>query len=495
MALAACLLIATAHSWSRFFLIDDAFISFRYARHLVEGAGLVFNPGDRVEGYTNFLWTLLAAGALRAGWDPGTALPILSILASAVAIGVVYRWGRDLGLTAWAALIPPAMLAVNRSWAAWATGGLETRLFTLLVLVTGWRIHRERDGAGSRLPLSAIAAGLACLTRPEGWLVAAVGAASIAGRGVADGRWRRPAIWCASAGLIAGPHLVWRVLYYGDWVPNSFHAKVPGPRLASGAIYLALFGLYHLAAPIAAAGLTSVLRRWTPGGGAWRRFLLFTLPFTLGYLLYTMIVGGDHFEFRFMDPVLPLIYLMIVILIGSRFHAEPRAAPVAAILLIAGAAVPALTGFRDVDRTVTLGGVPRSVSIVSIETEVAYLRHWTRIGQWLGARAGDGESIAVAPAGAIPWYSGLRTLDMLGINDRAIAQMPVEDGLNIGHERMAGIELVRSRGITYLIGSPDIRHARSTGYAPDLVEVWFGDFYWYFRVLRDDAVIRPGSYR
>src|SRR5688572_25266220 len=52
-----------AHAWAYRFLTDDAFISFRYARNLARGAGLVFNPGEApVEGYTNFLWVLLLAG-------------------------------------------------------------------------------------------------------------------------------------------------------------------------------------------------------------------------------------------------------------------------------------------------------------------------------------------------------------------------------------------------------------------------------------------------
>src|SRR5690606_38133881 len=50
-------------------LSDDAFISFRYAQNLVEGHGLVYNPGERVEGYTNFLWTVLAAGVIAFGGD------------------------------------------------------------------------------------------------------------------------------------------------------------------------------------------------------------------------------------------------------------------------------------------------------------------------------------------------------------------------------------------------------------------------------------------
>jgi len=48
---------------------DDAFISYRYAKHLVEGQGLVFNPGERVEGITNPLFTLLLAGMMAAGWN------------------------------------------------------------------------------------------------------------------------------------------------------------------------------------------------------------------------------------------------------------------------------------------------------------------------------------------------------------------------------------------------------------------------------------------
>ena len=49
---------------------DDAFISFRYAENLVRGLGLVYNAGERVEGYSNFLWTLGTALGMRLGVDP-----------------------------------------------------------------------------------------------------------------------------------------------------------------------------------------------------------------------------------------------------------------------------------------------------------------------------------------------------------------------------------------------------------------------------------------
>ena len=49
------------------FVIDDAFISFRYAQNLNDGHGLVFNPGERVEGYSNLLWVLLTAFGMKLG--------------------------------------------------------------------------------------------------------------------------------------------------------------------------------------------------------------------------------------------------------------------------------------------------------------------------------------------------------------------------------------------------------------------------------------------
>src|SRR5438105_15822381 len=61
-------------------LDDDSFISFRYARNLLRGDGLVYNPGERVEGYTNFLWVVLSAGAMGLGVAPELAAQVLGIL-------------------------------------------------------------------------------------------------------------------------------------------------------------------------------------------------------------------------------------------------------------------------------------------------------------------------------------------------------------------------------------------------------------------------------
>src|SRR5437660_5760906 len=67
--------------------VDDSYISYRYARNLIHGLGLVYNAGERIEGYTNLLWTLLVAAGLELGIEP-TALA--KLLGGASALGVLW---------------------------------------------------------------------------------------------------------------------------------------------------------------------------------------------------------------------------------------------------------------------------------------------------------------------------------------------------------------------------------------------------------------------
>src|SRR5690606_24833666 len=66
------------------FTIDDSYISFRYARNLARGLGLVYNPGEAIEGYTNFLWAVVLAGGIRMGLDPHL---VAKVLGAAAALG------------------------------------------------------------------------------------------------------------------------------------------------------------------------------------------------------------------------------------------------------------------------------------------------------------------------------------------------------------------------------------------------------------------------
>src|SRR5438046_1501989 len=69
---------ALAHIVYLHVMYDDAFITYRYAENLARGLGLVYNPGERVEGYSNFLWTLMMAVVVKLGGRPEDWGPALS---------------------------------------------------------------------------------------------------------------------------------------------------------------------------------------------------------------------------------------------------------------------------------------------------------------------------------------------------------------------------------------------------------------------------------
>ncbi len=143
VALALPWLLLALHAWLwQGFFVDDPYISFRYARNLVQGEGLVFNPGDRVEGISNIGWTLLAAGfEWLSPTSPGatrspaeTPLVLVSFACAAILLWRIRVAGpaRDTD-TAWLA---PAILAAAPLLALWSWSALEPVPFALALWLT-----------------------------------------------------------------------------------------------------------------------------------------------------------------------------------------------------------------------------------------------------------------------------------------------------------------------------------------------------------------------
>ena len=126
--------------WRTWFTQDDAFISFRYVRNFVGGEGLVFNPGERVEGYTNFFWILLLSIFVKLGFDIIIVSKVLGILCGAGIIVLLYLLScKYIKEKYWyLRLIAPAFLVSNSAFAYWSVSGLETSFFALMVLLSFW---------------------------------------------------------------------------------------------------------------------------------------------------------------------------------------------------------------------------------------------------------------------------------------------------------------------------------------------------------------------
>jgi arabinofuranosyltransferase len=194
--------------------IDDAYITFRYARNLADGLGLTYNPGEWVLGTTAPLWAVVLAAGHRLG---ATDLPTLAMAVSAVCDGLsaamLVVLARRLGCTGWGAALVGLAWALNPMSIAFAVGGMETSLFVLLMLTT--------LVLAGRWPIAAAAAaGASTTVRPEGALLAG---AIVAWLWLSRCRaWRRAAIGAAVPMALGG---VLMTVLYGSPLPNTVAAK------------------------------------------------------------------------------------------------------------------------------------------------------------------------------------------------------------------------------------------------------------------------------
>jgi len=173
---AATIVLGVMRAFSAAWLSDDSFISFRYAQQLVHGNGLVYNAGERVEAYTNLLWTLLLAAAMRIGIRPEISAHVLGLGFWLALIGLLalasYR--RDLSFAPLAA----ALVLLMEDYQTWATGGLETSMFAFLS-VAGLLLASASPARPSRMLLAGLLLLAAPGTRPDGVIFAAVAGAGV----------------------------------------------------------------------------------------------------------------------------------------------------------------------------------------------------------------------------------------------------------------------------------------------------------------------------
>ena len=310
-------------SW---FLCDDAFISFRYVRNLLEGHGLVFNPGERVEGYSNFLWVLeLAAIWGLFGLRPEHVAPWLSVACTVGTLAALWWWIACLpalphrGLVGWMAL---GLLCSSATFAVWTSGGgLETRQFTFFIVVAVVCLSLYRDRRWGLLA-SSLSLAAAAYTRPEGPLIAAVCFGWFAiERMVKDRRLRldgREVLYLVApfATLVAA-HFLFRYAYYGEWLPNTYYAKYVRPWYEMGVRYLwaaALATGLYLLIPLAFLALRERWRKCRDGTYALVLLLVGV------HMAYVARIGGDYFEWRplaFYWPLLALPAAVSIMHLGS----------------------------------------------------------------------------------------------------------------------------------------------------------------------------------
>lgn len=404
---------------------DDAFISYRYSRNLADGHGLVFNPGERVEGYSNFLYVLLIApGFLIVEPDSIYAYALaLNIGFGVLAVAAFWYYCRLL----WprGALLAAAALAISPALTAWAASGMETPLVLVIQIVIWGTATRVADGRAVRdLAALCVAIVLSVLARADGFVMPAIAVAYLVHKGK-----HSEAAWAGSVLLVtAVAYFLWRYSYYGYLLPNTYYAKVDGPLLSRMASAWSLTqrmffarGMFVPFIPLALLLLGTVLayaQRWLGDPLKARHGIPSELFFSVCWLAYWFYVGGDIYLDRFLVILLPLGIVALLRIASADVPQVTRRATVAAGAMLLCAIVAPLAGVEYIQWHLTGSGTDG----------------WMLIGKHLRQRH-PGSVIAVDAAGKIPYYSNLKTIDIFGLNDVHIAHLPVTGAFRLGHSK------------------------------------------------------------
>jgi hypothetical protein len=424
-------LLATCVLWPHAllfdFLTDDGYISFRYAKNLAEHGQLVFNLGERVEGYTNFLWTVLLAAGMKVGASPIASSRFFGVMFAIGSLAVVVRMSLRLDgerPSPWH-LVAPLGLAMASSFACWTTGGLETQMFTFLSLLAWDRLQGEVEaGKDGKACSSALWFALAAMTRPEGLLF--FGLAGLFRIGMYIKRERRllprrpELLWLGLFVLVFGPYQLWRWRYYGWPFPNTFYVKSSSSAFDLGAYYLRRFaedsGVFFLL-PLALVG-------W-PAWRDRRRQALYVLAALVGavFAAYVLEVGGDFMGlYRFVLPVVPLGALCVQESLRT-LQARLRPFVPAPVLALAGLAL--VVGFGLVEHRVSRRAADGTPATDNGIDSPGYLKQYVDdrvwVGVWMRHFAKKDDLMTVGGAGVIPYYSGIRGFDCYGLVDETIA--------------------------------------------------------------------------
>ena len=403
-------------SYAYKYTLDDAFITLRYSRNLVDYCAPVYNLGSFDEGYTSFFHVLFNAIPFVFHFDEIVWLKITGVFFSLCYYSLTGLWvfialkpyslslrlcGTGFGLLCYSSL---------SSFTYHALSGLETPIFIsvfILLQIITFIIVRDQKSSTLLLAVYALCSLLLGLIRPEGNLLAVIMIVMI--------WWLchsvRTRLFYLTLALYFLPgitYFLWRWNYFGLPFPLPFYIKVADTEWAGTHQVLNYF-VYMLGAlgVYSIIGIHCIKKSLIPSIAGGVSLCLF-------YLYPEHIMGQ---QFRFLYPTLPLLLVLssmgLVCLIMSVFQRDVLCSfcnitiKIIFIFLLVGFSIVMLSR-KTYDELTTF----------KVMADGLYNAH-IRLGKSLAEF--DGKTVVVSDAGAIPYYSNLATIDSYGLNSKTIA--------------------------------------------------------------------------
>jgi hypothetical protein len=456
-------------------IVDDAGITFAYARNIATGAGPVLQAGaEPVEGFSNPAWLgLLVLGRLAGLFDRGTwfgmpdyvAFP--KLLALVLVAGVfACCYGVAVAMTrrpALVTIVAGLVTAAVPSFVIWTMSGLENALLALAAAGTAAVLVRAVVAGRLLEPATAVWCGLlaalAALTRPDGLVYA--GAFPLAVLLLLRRADLVRAVRAAVLSLLvfavpAGAYLAWRIAVFGQYLPNTAIAKSQGlPGLAAATRPGEL--VTYIGWPAALLAVAAVGAALTRPGVRRRALVVLIVPLALAVIAFGVLAPDWMGQLRFATPVWPLGALAAVVaavLVVPQFAVRARV--VVAVLAVGAAAV---SGLVFVDGLRAFRAAPTAPLCL-----VAQNTGWT-INSYAGVVDIPDPVLAAPDIGGAALVSKLRVVDVVGLADPRIAQFWAAGDI-------AGLRthLLRDVRPTFLTLNPDWERLTGLAIDPRLVE-------------------------
>lgn len=400
---------------------DDSYISFRYAEHLARGQGLTFNPGEKpVEGYSNFLWILLCAFLHKVGFYLPTFMPYVGVLLGALTVVMLWLVLRRRDIPPLQMLFPLVLLGSSGPFVTYMISGLETPLFAFLLMVSiYWMDSAFETGKARFFVLLAVAGFLLSLTRPEGLVsipIVVVVMFLVARKDQADTAFARHRI--RNLAIATGVFVVLFVIY-NAWRISYFGEVLPTPLLSKGGAGKSLWyawwkniGIYFYKQG-----------DYYPPVGYY--FVALALLGFLGYTMSTSKRALKHTEL--VSLLLGIIYSAVYFNFKDWMPAMRYHSVLVALFLLPATQVQTslFQSFRDwtgpakarfwITGIVALFlsySVLGELKIITERGEISNQECLVKLGKWLREIMPADATLACSDVGAIPYFSGFRTIDI-----------------------------------------------------------------------------------
>lgn len=413
--------ICISFLWELYFFSftkDDAFITFRYAKNLANGNGIVFNRRSRpVEGYSNFLWVILSTIPILLNIDVVLYTKVFSMILSVLTIIMLFKFANLFYEKKWA-LIAPLLYTLYYPFHLWTVGCLETPLLVLLIICVMYFAYKETMENKLYPKYSIIFSTLYSLARIDGiiYIIGFEGCLIIYYLWLHKDKtlFIQRLISITIIGSLYSIYFVWRWTYYGYMFPNTFYIKRSSSIISASAIeYISLFLIFT--APIFLFMIFGTYKTAFKEKN-FKKLIFLIVPVVINFLITLNLKQFNAGQgFRYILPAMPFIITISIDFFKTLKHKQINYTGRFKLISIIKHYFPFFLTFSLIIIPISAPLVHKNVTFNDVN-EKHYL-----LGKWFKKYVDDDELVAYIDMGVVPYYSDLDFVDMWGVVDEEVA--------------------------------------------------------------------------